>query len=280
MGYLHGRRAQLLPLSIPTILLLALGLPATVRGQADPFWGRIGVSPALRTALERQCGEDRQCVAAQLTRRLPARYRLEPAPPPDSDRIRWVRSTSSIAAAAELPGGRLMVELVAFSRTLFAEWRRRIPHGAVIVLDLRRHPGGDLERMLALAAALLGRTVALAIRRPDGGVQWLHADPPPLPAVRVAAVLVGPDTASSAEILASLLARAGVPLCGSRTRGKTSIEAVVPVSQGWRLRVFLGEAAIGGAAGAGPIVPDRPAARCLEARPIDAGDGGEEAAAG
>ena len=279
MGHLHGGRPQLLSLTASALLLLALGLPGTALGRADPFWGRLAVPPDLRRALEDRCGDDRLCVAVQLARRFPARFRLERTAPPDTERIRWVRSTPSIRAVEELPTGGVRIELVAFSRTLLAEWRARVPAGAEIVLDLRRHPGGDVERMLTLAAGLLGRTVVLPIREPGGGLRWLHADPPALPAVRTAAVVVGPDTASSAEILAELLARAGVPLCGTPTRGKTRIEALLPVAQGWRLRVVLGKAEIAAWDRRGRIVPDHPAARCLAGTHADRGGGGEMAAA-
>jgi C-terminal processing protease CtpA/Prc len=51
-------------------------------------------------------------------------------------------------------------------------------------------------------------------------------------------VLVGPATASSAEVLAALLQRyAGARLAGSRTAGKDHLTRVIAVDHDWRLLV-------------------------------------------
>ena len=51
-------------------------------------------------------------------------------------------------------------------------------------------------------------------------------------------VLVGPGTASSAEVLAALLRRhAGARLVGARTAGKDWLTRLVPVDHDWRLAI-------------------------------------------
>ncbi len=58
------------------------------------------------------------------------------------------------------------------------------------------------------------------------------------PGTRDLVVLVGPETASSAEVLAALLQRyAGARLAGSRTAGKDHLTRVIAVDHDWRLLV-------------------------------------------
>jgi C-terminal processing protease CtpA/Prc len=72
-------------------------------------------------------------------------------------------------------------------------------------------------------------------------------------------VLVGPETASSGEILAALLRRyAGAELAGQRTLGKDYLLRVVAVDQDWRLLLPAERVEVPGETLAGGLEPDRP----------------------
>jgi C-terminal processing protease CtpA/Prc len=83
-------------------------------------------------------------------------------------------------------------------------------------------------------------------------------------------VLVGPETASSGEILAALLRRyGGAELLGAPTAGKDYLSRVVAVDQDWRLLVPAERIEVPGETLAGGLVPDRllPAALALDLGP-------------
>ncbi len=247
---------------LPTAFLFGLLAVPWAPGRADPFLDRLRLAEGERQALERACDGDRLCIARRLVAERPDRYRLVAVKTPDTDTIRWVRSRPSIAGLEPLADGRLLVRLERFGRNLLREFRERLPAGSRILLDLRGHDGGDFGRMLQLARALLGsRLTAPLVDTGDG------PRPVPLPAtpplrLRLEAVLVGSGTASSAEVLAALAARAGVPLCGGRSRGKDWLEEVVPVRQGWQLHVRRGRITVPGIRLAGGLRPGRGIAAC------------------
>ncbi len=249
------------------VLLLGLLAVQASPGRAEPFLDRLGLGEDRRRTVERRCGEDRLCIARRLAAVEPERYRLVRVRTPDTDSIRWVRTLPSITAVEALGDGRLLVRLERFGRRLLPEFEERLPPGARVVLDLRTHEGGDFGRMLRLARALLGRRPPVPLLLADGG-----ATPVPLPEtasldLRLEAVLIGPRTASAAEVLAALAARAGVALCGRRSRGKDWLEEVVPVRQGWQLHVRRGRIIVPGVTLAGGLRPPPAAPSCPEIRP-------------
>ena len=76
------------------------------------------------------------------------------------------------------------------------------------------------------------------------------------PEVRGLPVLVGPGTASSAEVLAALLQRyAGARLAGSRTAGKNHLTRVIAVDHDWRLLVPAERIAVPGVELTGGLQP-------------------------
>ena len=249
-------------LLLPALLGLCAALAAPA-GAAAPF-ADLPLTPRERRAVA-DCGADALCAARRLVRLAPEDFRIERLPRPDTDRIRWVVSTPSLGRVRRLVDGRLLVELRRFGRTLWHELRR-LPAGARVVLDLRENGGGDLRRMLRLAARLVGGDAArIVLLRRDGVRRELEAAPAPVPPLRIDAVLVGAKTASSAEILAALLRRAGVPLCGARTYGKDRIEAALPLSGDRHLRASLGRALVPGVDLAGGLLPELPLRACLPA---------------
>jgi hypothetical protein len=222
--------------------------------------------------LRAACGVDLLCASRRVLDLLPGRARLQRVRHPDSDTIRMVKSPASVAARRRLPLGAIYVDLVGFGRKAEAELLAALgdvggpASGAAIELDLRQNGGGDFERMLAVAAMFAGpRPDAIHLIGPQGTAK---VDLPP-PRRRLAPealrVLIGPGTASSAEVLAALLRRhAGATLVGSRTFGKDYLQRVVPIDHDWRLLIPGARIEVPGEMLSDGLVPDVPAATARE----------------
>ena len=216
--------------------------------------------------LRQACGEDLVCAAGVIAD-SDGRARLEPARHPDSDTIRWAKTRPSVFDLGLAPDGRRRIALDRFGRKVEAELRGiLVPDGDGLILDLRANRGGDFERMLRVAGQFTGpihqalflveRDDSRALDLPDRGAAPING---PL------TILVGPETASSGEVLAALLRRyAGARVLGARTAGKDYLLRIVPLDQDWRLLVpgetieVPGERLRGGLEPDGPINQEIP----------------------
>jgi C-terminal processing protease CtpA/Prc len=165
------------------------------------------------------------------------------------------------------------------------------------VVDLRQNSGGNLWPMLAGVGPLLGEGALAASVYPDGrrtpvwyrdgqagfgDYTQLRLRSPYAAAAGVpVAVLLGPATASSAEVLAvAFRSRAATRSFGAPTRGLSAGNRTFALADGASL--VLTVAATSDAAGqvyAGPIVPDEAVARRAEpSGPDAAGDAPLQAA--
>jgi Peptidase family S41 len=220
-------------------------------GEADPVarivraaavYGTAAELPSL-AAVKQACGADGLCAARRIVAAGDGRMRLEAVEHPASDTIRWVETQPSVTVVHEGPDGRHWIALGGFGRTaereVAAAVSRASADGALVGLDLRGNAGGDFGRMLRVAAVFTGdirnalylvdnehkKSVSLMADKGFGRLQDLR-------------VLVGPGTASSAEVLAALLQRyAGARLAGGRTAGKDYLTRVIAVDHDWRLLV-------------------------------------------
>ncbi len=223
----------------------------------------LGAMPASqsRALLRARCGDDAICIAQRLAEQPSDRFRLRRRVHPDSDTIRWVKTQASLIEARRQADQRLYLRLDRFGRKAEAELRAAFAahgdHAQDIVLDLSRNRGGDFERMLRIAAGFAGR-VEDALRL--SGAQGERS----LSLPKVAAfgevcgltVKVGPDTASSGEILAALLARhAGAQVVGQPTAGKDYLLRVLPVDHDWQLLVPAERVVVPGVVLAGGLIP-------------------------
>jgi carboxyl-terminal processing protease len=220
--------------------------------------------------IRKACGQDPLCAARFLARGLGPRARLEKIRHPDTDTIRRVRTRPSVTGWSLRPSGTLRLSLDHFGRKAKVEINTALRQGQakkrspvnVLEIDLRRNRGGNLNRMLKVAALFTGpvpgavhlngsaRTTSIGI--PDAGqrLRFRRID-----------LLVGPDTASSAEVFAGLLRTlCGARLLGRRTHGKDYLLRAVPVSHDWRLLVPAGVITLPGVSLAGGLVPDVPLA--------------------
>jgi len=248
------------------ILMAAAGLFGSgVAAAQDPvarLLAKLGLEGAR--AIVEGCSGDILCAAREAAACSQRPARLEQVEHPDSDRIRWVTTAPSVTAVAELPDGALLVELARFGRTAVRELAtamERLPPAHLLLLDLRGNDGGSFRRMLTVAALFTGpRKDALRLEQ-DGEGEAIDVPAPDAGPFQVSrlAVLIGPETASSAEILAGLLRRwAGARLYGAKSAGKDWLYRVIPVEHDWRLYWPGATARIPGERLAGGLVPDGP----------------------
>ena len=180
-------------------------------------------------------------------------------------------------AYVEVPGfaGGTPLQQVEFAETLQTIVRRHDEGGVCgWVVDLRQNTGGNLWPMLAGLGPLLGEGELAASVYPDGRrvavwyrdgqagfgdyTQLRVRSPYRLRAVTPVAVLIGPATASSAEVLAvAFRGRPGIRSFGAPTRGLSAGNRTFGLADGASL--VLTVAATGDAAGqvfAAALAPD------------------------
>ena len=219
----------------------------------------------LGATIERRCPPaGTRCAARLIAASLPA-ARLVPVIHPDSDTIRRARTAPSVTAVERRGDAALVIVLDRFGRTADREIVEAVEASeagasppARLVLDLRGNGGGDFDRMRRVASLFTGpREDVIRLHGRDGATAV--ALPAPLRAVEGAAldVLIGPGTASSAEVLAVLLRRhAGARLIGARSGGKDWLTRLVPVDHDWRLAIPAERIEVPGEALAQGLVPD------------------------
>lgn len=120
------------------------------------------------------------------------------------------------------------------------EWElRMMDPRAALVIDLREATGGDLHEALDCAALFLPPKTPLAILGYRDGSPRLVEAPADLPTYEgPLKIVVGPETASAAEIFAGILQfQRRAELLGKRTFGKCSSQAVFELADGTRLKL-------------------------------------------
>ena len=258
------------------VLLAAAGLTGTAAAGEDispvarlhaavVSFAAPDIALPARAELERRCGADALCAAELIAAAFGGRALIEAVDHPDSDTIRLAATRPSVGLVRRLAGGHLLVALDRFGRTAAQELRDAIGGAGDrrVILDLRANHGGGLDRMLRVAALFTGpvdEALWVAERAGRRGM----AIPTGLPRFDLAAltVLIGRDTASSAEILAALLRRhAGAEVAGQRSFGKDYLLRAIPVHHDWRLLVPAGRVEVPGEVLACGLEPDRPLAR-------------------
>jgi carboxyl-terminal processing protease len=144
----------------------------------------------------------------------------------------------SVPAAYMLDNSVGYVELVRFSERSTDELRAAVDQlrgqgMKGLILDLRRNPGGLLDQGIGVADLFLERGDAIAetrSRMPNQNQKALAADRDEYPSLPVV-VLVGPGSASAAEILAGALQDHDRALVlGRTTFGKGSVQTLIPLA--------------------------------------------------
>ena len=233
-----------------------------VRAAAD--YGSVYGTPAELPSLasvKQACGTDALCAAREIVAASEGRVRLEPVAHPETDTIRWAETAPSVTAVHVGLDGRRWIVLDGFGRKAVRETAEAMSEagadGAPLGLDLRGNAGGDFGRMLKLASLFTGnvKDALLLIDKEERKSVSLDAKSD-FPGVRNMLVLVGPGTASSAEVLAALLQRyIGARLAGGRTAGKDHLTRVIAVDHDWRLLVPAERIEVPGVGLAGGLRP-------------------------
>ncbi len=111
-----------------------------------------------------------------------------------------------------------------------------------LIIDLRHCPGGLLDAGIAVTSKFLEQgDLVVAIDDRIKGQKMLKATEDGRWRQLPLAVLIGPRTASSAEIFADALAvHAGATLIGAPTMGKGTVESIHELDNGWALRLSSG----------------------------------------
>ncbi len=210
--------------------------------RATAVYGTAAELPSL-ASVKQTCGTDVLCAAREIVAASEGRVRLEAVAHPESDTIRWAETAPSVTAVHVGPDGRRWIVLDGFGRKALREMAQAVSQaiadGARLGLDLRGNAGGDFGRMLRVASLFTTNVKnALFLIDKEGKHPVSLVTESTFPGTRDLVVLVGPGTASSAEVLAALLTRyAGARLAGSRTAGKDHLTRVIAVDHDWRLLV-------------------------------------------
>jgi len=204
------------------------------------------------------------CIAQGIVDAIGPKAALVEVRHPDSDTIRLAATAPSITDLSFPAPDILRVRLDHFGRK--AEWEvaEAVLAGGdniqTIELDLRGNSGGDLDRMLRVAALFTGAVVNV-LNLTFLTRQEAVSIAPPITIVEKhrLRVLIGSQTASSAEVLAALLRQhAGAQILGLRSRGKDWLQRLVAVNHDYRLALPVASIHVSGVRLAGGLVPDGP----------------------
>lgn len=111
-----------------------------------------------------------------------------------------------------------------------------------LILDLRQCPGGLVDAAIASTGRFLGKGQAITtIEDREDGRRTFEAQEDGAWRDLPIAALIGPDTASGAEILAEALSFHGrATLIGEPTLGKGSVEGIHELGNGWSIKLSSG----------------------------------------
>jgi len=140
-------------------------------------------------------------------------------------------------------------EFVAGTSSKLQQCLRQLDRYKALVVDLRDNPGGPLESGVAFCNLFLseGTIVSVVSRRGPGGHHRATAEGTYPGDIRLV-VLVNGETASAAEIVAGALRMHDrAVLVGTRTRGKGSIQSILPLPRGLgRINLTVSQFRVGG----------------------------------
>ena len=145
----------------------------------------------------------------------------------------------SAVLVRNIPHGVRVIRITRFSHGVAAQVRRDARHAKVVVLDLRGNPGGLIDEAIHTVDVFLesGRIVSYSgAHTPSETIRATKSALPRMPLV----VVVDRATASAAEIVAAALSEnKRATVVGTRTFGKASIQAIVPVPGGGAVKLTV-----------------------------------------
>jgi carboxyl-terminal processing protease len=155
----------------------------------------------------------------------------------------------SVPGMAMLDGGIGVVRLAQFGQDAAREFAgtvdRLVETGGLkgLIIDVRSNPGGLLEEALTIAAFFLpdgAPLVEIRPRPPQAVARQLSDGVARYPATLPLAIVIDQQSASAAEVLAGALQDAGrATVFGRLSYGKGSVQQVVPLAEGWALKMTI-----------------------------------------
>lgn len=155
----------------------------------------------------------------------------------------------SVPGMAMLDGGIGVVRLAQFGQDAAREFAgtvdRLVETGGLngLIIDVRSNPGGLLEEALTIASFFLpdgAPLVEIRPRPPQAVAKQLTEGPARYPATLPLAIVIDEQAASAAEVLAGALQDARrATVFGRLSYGKGSVQQVVPLAQGWALKMTI-----------------------------------------
>lgn len=222
--------------TVPGSPASAAGLKAgdqivAVDGQPTTGWTR-------REAALRFRGEEGTGTSIDLARAPAHRVRLE----------RSVVHTDPVSSALMLDPGVGYIELTGFPSRAAERMRGSIKELESqgmehLVVDLRDNPGGLLKSAFEVASLFLPEGSRIATLHGPGlfGEVDYHTETPPAFAQLPLTLLIGPGTASAAEIVAAALRdHDRAQLVGGPTYGKGAVQSLVPLDNDHLLKLTTG----------------------------------------
>jgi carboxyl-terminal processing protease len=141
----------------------------------------------------------------------------------------------------EAKGAVRVIRITRFSHGVAQEVRRAARRARVVVLDLRGNPGGLISEAKDTVDVFLERGRILSYSGAHTVGKVVNADHSALPRMPLV-VVVDRATASAAEIVAAALGEnKRAKIVGTRTFGKATIQAVVPVPGGGAVKLTVAE---------------------------------------
>jgi carboxyl-terminal processing protease len=132
-----------------------------------------------------------------------------------------------------------VIRITRFSHGVAAQVRKAARHARIVVLDLRGNPGGLLTEAYKTVDVFLARGRIVSYSGAHTTTATISATKSALPRMPLV-VVMDRATASAAEIVAAALSEnKRAKTVGTRTYGKASIQAVVPVPGGGAVKLTV-----------------------------------------
>ncbi len=217
-----------------------------------------GLKEDLAKHIGKQCEYEEICVARKIAEVLGEYSNVIAVNSRSIDERRLAKINPSIKNIYTQHGSIKTIQLDRFGRK--AEWEvaKALKGFKTVIIDLRENVGGDLSRMIRVAALFIGPKKNAFIIKSHNYNESIDI-PTPIYYLdnQEIILIISRKTASSAELFSILLRRyAQAKLVGEKTQGKNELLKVVPVNNRFRISLPAGEFLIFGEDISDGVLPD------------------------